>query len=232
VFIDSVSYATVKNSLFFNSTAASGIVLEGCTHCDFSNDRIDTIFQSGWFASGSSDLNVSNITFRDCSTNSSGLNRAFWSEAETGQVVVNGIQVIDDQSTATCDIIGGDTNGTSIVQVNGIRQFISNGTLSIQPGGEANELYALGYPITSGSLGGSSVGANACTSTTVTVPGAQTFQTVVVSPTGGTWTTSPLEFFNFDGFVSAANTVTVRECNHNSSASETPTAETFNVRVQ
>lgn len=76
---------------------------------------------------------------------------------------------------------------------------------------------------TSGSLGGSPMTAGQTITATVTVTGAATTMAVVVSPQ-----TDPGAGFVFDGFVSSANTVTVRLT---ATLSATPSAALYNVRV-
>jgi hypothetical protein len=78
---------------------------------------------------------------------------------------------------------------------------------------------------TSGSIGGSSVGAGACTSGAVSVSGASTAMAVAASPA-----TYPGDGFDWRGYVSASGTVTVKVCNE-TSGSLTPTASAYNVRV-
>jgi hypothetical protein len=76
---------------------------------------------------------------------------------------------------------------------------------------------------TSGSIGGSPLTPNSCTSGTVSITGSTTAMGVVVTPVAfpgtGIW---------WEGYVSTAGTVTVEVC---VSAAATPTAETYNVRV-
>jgi len=74
-------------------------------------------------------------------------------------------------------------------------------------------------------VGGSSLSAGQCTSGTVTVTGATPSMSSAVSPA-----TDPGTGFVWEGFVSAANTVTVRVCNVSGSTA-TPTASAYNVRV-
>jgi hypothetical protein len=76
---------------------------------------------------------------------------------------------------------------------------------------------------TTGSLGGSALGAGACTSTTVSITGATTSMTASVSPAA-----DPGAGFSWMGFVSSSGTVTVRLC---AIAAGTPTSTTYNVRV-
>ncbi|HEX5426658.1 MAG TPA: hypothetical protein VFW94_24310 [Candidatus Acidoferrales bacterium] len=77
---------------------------------------------------------------------------------------------------------------------------------------------------TSGSLGGSAMTAGQTITTTVTISGATTAMVVAVSPAG----IEPGAGFVFDGFVSAADTVTVRlTC----VAAGTPVATSYNCRV-
>jgi len=80
---------------------------------------------------------------------------------------------------------------------------------------------------TTGSLGGSSLALNACSSTTISVLGAATTMSVIVTsqsdPNGaGTQT------YRWYGLVSAADTVTVNLC---AIQAGTPTAKLYNVRV-
>jgi hypothetical protein len=69
------------------------------------------------------------------------------------------------------------------------------------------------------------VAINPCATTTVTVTGATTAMTVAVSPAGGV---SPGANVQWQGWVSAANTVTVQEC---ALLGLTTTSTTYNVRV-
>jgi hypothetical protein len=78
---------------------------------------------------------------------------------------------------------------------------------------------------TSGSIGGSAVGAGACASGTVSVAGATTSMAVKATPVA-----DPGASFIPWAFVSSANTVTVRVCNF-TSTSATPTSTTYNIRV-
>lgn len=73
-------------------------------------------------------------------------------------------------------------------------------------------------------IGGSQVNAGACTSSTVTVTGATTSMVAQASPV-----TFPGAGFQWNAYVSAANTVTVNVCA--TAASGTPTATAYNVRV-
>ncbi len=84
---------------------------------------------------------------------------------------------------------------------------------------------ALALVGTTGAIGGSSLAAGACTTGTASVSGATTAMAVAVSPAA-----DPGSGFTWEGWVSAAGTVTVRVCNV-SGASATPTAGTYNVRV-
>lgn len=80
------------------------------------------------------------------------------------------------------------------------------------------------YSATTGSLGGGSLAAGTCATTTVSVAGATTAMVVSVSPVA-----DPGGQFFWKGFVSSANIVTVAVCNGGSTG--TPTATTYNVRV-
>jgi hypothetical protein len=76
---------------------------------------------------------------------------------------------------------------------------------------------------TTGSIGGSALAAGACSSGTVAVTGATTSMSVVASPA-----TYPGDGNFWEGYVSAAGTVTVKVC---ASIAATPTASAYNVRV-
>lgn len=76
---------------------------------------------------------------------------------------------------------------------------------------------------TTSSIGGSSLAAGACTSGTASISGATTSMAVAASPA-----TYPGDGFWWEGYVSAAGTVTVKVC---AGAAGTPTASAYNVRV-
>jgi hypothetical protein len=95
------------------------------------------------------------------------------------------------------------------------------------PQGPMGEIGTILSGTTSGSIGGSGLGSNTCTTGTASIPGAEQGMVVLVTPSGGTIPGS--EFF-WDGYVSAADTVTVRVCNAKN-GNATPTATTYTVRV-
>lgn len=76
---------------------------------------------------------------------------------------------------------------------------------------------------TTGSIGGSALLAGACTSGTVAVTGSTTAMAVVATPV-----TYPGDGFDWEAFVSAAGTVTVKVCGF---IAGTPVASAYNVRV-
>ncbi|TAN23901.1 MAG: hypothetical protein EPN33_03540 [Acidobacteria bacterium] len=78
---------------------------------------------------------------------------------------------------------------------------------------------------TTADIGGSALGAGACTSATLAVAGTATNMAVAASPQ-----TDPGAGFSWQAWVSAAGTVTVRVCN-DTSGSLTPAATPYNVRV-
>jgi hypothetical protein len=78
---------------------------------------------------------------------------------------------------------------------------------------------------TTASIGGSALTAGTCASGTVTVTGATTGMAVVVTPA-----TYPGDACTWHGYVSAANTITVKVCT-NLASGGTPTASVYNVRV-
>ena len=80
-----------------------------------------------------------------------------------------------------------------------------------------------GFVATTGSIGGGALVAGACTSGTVAVTSSTTVMSVITSPV-----TYPGDGIFWNGYVSAAGTVTVKVC---ASVAATPTASTYNVRV-
>lgn len=76
---------------------------------------------------------------------------------------------------------------------------------------------------TSSSIGGSALTIGTCSSANVTVTGATTAMAVEASPV-----TYPGDAIYWKGYVSSANTVTIKVC---AVASVTPTASSYNVRV-
>jgi hypothetical protein len=76
---------------------------------------------------------------------------------------------------------------------------------------------------TTGSIGGSALAVGACSSGTVSVANSTTSMSVVATPAS-----YPGDGFWWEGYVSAAGTVTVRVC---ASVAGTPTASAYNVRV-
>ena len=78
---------------------------------------------------------------------------------------------------------------------------------------------------TTGSIGGSALTAGTCATGTVTINGATTSMVAEASPV-----TYPGAAFEWNAYVSAANTVTVSVCT-NLAAGGTPTASAYNVRV-
>ena len=74
-------------------------------------------------------------------------------------------------------------------------------------------------------IGGSALTAGQCSSGTVAIAGAAASMSVAVSPA-----TDPGTGFVWEGFVSAANTITVRLCNVGG-GTLTPTSSRYNVRV-
>jgi hypothetical protein len=139
IYTSSSSYVTVNDSLV-NTTGAgnggAGMMITGCTHCAFNDDRIDTTYAQGWDTETSSDVNISNLVVRNASTNATaGSNRAFWNENDTGPITTNGLTVIDDQGTATGYILGDYNNGSYPAVTTGINSKISNGTFTIQNNG-------------------------------------------------------------------------------------------------
>ena len=114
-------------------------------------------------------------------------------------------------STGTGTVLAqGSNNSTSIL-------LYTDGVNGVWPE------VATSLPGTSASLGGSSLGGGACSTTTVSVPGATTAMAVAVSPV-----TYPGNNFYWRGYVSSAGTVTVGVC---AQSFGTPTASVYNVRV-
>lgn len=80
---------------------------------------------------------------------------------------------------------------------------------------------------TTGSIGGSSLALNACSSGTATVTGATTGMVAITNPTANP-NSGANQSYDWYAIVTATNTVTVYEC---AIVAGTPAATTFNVRV-
>lgn len=111
------------------------------------------------------------------------------------------------------------TNNTARVTINGSTGNVTTtGTLTVAGAAVTGTLSG-----TTASLGGGALLAGACTSGTVSVTGATTAMAVAASPV-----TYPGDGAYWMGYVSSANTVTVKVC---AAVALTPTASTYNVRV-
>ena len=119
--------------------------------------------------------------------------------------------------TITCVAATSSVKGCVTPDANAAHVLTGAGTWATVPGA----------PLTgvSGSLGGSPVLTGVCISGTVSVPGATTAMAVIATPTA-----YPGDGFLWKAYVSASDTITVKECNF-TSGTLTPTASTFQVRV-
>ncbi len=107
-------------------------------------------------------------------------------------------------------VVAGVGSDLGLGTVNAVNGFFVNGSPVIYSG-------------TSGSLGGGSLAAGACSTTNVTISGVTTSMVANVSPN-----TYPGNGNYWNARVSSANTVAVYVC---ASIAQTPTASTYNVRV-
>ncbi|MGA9465109.1 MAG: hypothetical protein WBV28_20125 [Terracidiphilus sp.] len=110
------------------------------------------------------------------------------------------------------------TAGTWVAQINE-----SNGALYANA--DTTDVIYASLAGTTGSIGGSSLGAGACTSGTATIANSTSSMVAVASPM-----TYPGDSLTWRAYVSAAGTVTVKVCNETATAA-TPTASTYKVRV-
>ncbi|HEY6445170.1 MAG TPA: hypothetical protein VIY53_01820 [Acidobacteriaceae bacterium] len=110
------------------------------------------------------------------------------------------------------------TAGTGVAQINE-----SNGALYAN-GDMTDGIYAA-LTGTTGSVGGSSLGAGLCAAGTASIASTTTGMVATTSPA-----TYPGDAFTWRAYVSAAGTVTVKVCN-GTAAAATPTASAYNVRV-
>lgn len=112
------------------------------------------------------------------------------------------------------------------LQSNGWNNFFAyNSDMPLVGGGTDIVTGSVGMPLTgtTTSIGGSALAAGACASGTVSITNSTTAMAVAVSPV-----TNPGTGFTWQGYVSAAGTVTVEVC---AISAGTPTASTYNVRV-
>jgi hypothetical protein len=149
--------------------------------------------------------------------NSSGFNSNvvnFVPVAVTGTGQVNSMNILNGLTgtAPTLHMTGVDTNISLNVQPKGSGTFQVNGVSMIP-----------NLTGTSGSIGGSSLAAGACSSGTVSITGATTAMGVVATPA-----TYPGDGNYWNAYVSSSGTVTVKVC---ATVSGTPTASAYNVRV-
>ena len=78
-------------------------------------------------------------------------------------------------------------------------------------------------------MGNASISKQTCITGTATVTGATASMVVVVSPQSPSWATA--NNISWDGWVSAADQVTVRLCNNSATNGINPGATTMNIRV-
>jgi hypothetical protein len=136
-----------------------------------------------------------------------------------GLTVSGGIVNLNASSNSAVNIGTGTTNATVTIGGGSNAVTLNATTLTLQ--GAAYKPTLSG---TSASLGGSALLAGACTTGTVSITGATTSMVVNVTPV-----TYPGAGVEWEGYVSAAGTVTVTVCGI---IAVTPTASTYNVRVQ
>ncbi len=114
-------------------------------------------------------------------------------------------------------------SGNTLDDGSGNMAAIGNMNIGAGNSYQVNGVSVLPLAGTTGSIGGGSLAAGACASGTVSVTGSTTAMAVAVSPV-----TFPGEGYVWQGYVSAAGTVTVKVC---AIVAGTPTASTYNVRV-
>ncbi|WP_146774149.1 beta strand repeat-containing protein [Burkholderia cepacia] len=117
-----------------------------------------------------------------------------------------------------------NANTAAILSLTDAGALTTTGAVNGQGGVQSNGVTI--NPVLTGttaSIGGSSLAAGACTSGTASISGSTTSMAVAASPV-----TYPGDGFWWEGYVSAAGTVTVKVC---AVAAGTPTASAYNVRV-
>lgn len=126
--------------------------------------------------------------------------------------------------TSSGDVLIGTTtdDGVNKLQVTGGAKVTGtfNATTAVQVNGTALLPTLTG---TTGSIGGGALGAGACTSGTVAVTSSTTAMSVVATPV-----TYPGDGIVWNGYVSAAGTVTVKVC---AITALTPVSSIYNIRV-
>jgi hypothetical protein len=144
----------------------------------------------------------------------------------TSDILIGTSSAVDAPTSSTSNFV----NIQNILTINGANTTPSTSATTIA--GSLNVVGALsqnGTTIlqwlagTTGSIGGSALLAGACTSGTVAVTGSTTAMGVVATPV-----TYPGDGFDWEAFVSAAGTVTVKVCGF---IAGTPVASAYNVRV-
>ncbi|WP_321913589.1 hypothetical protein [Paraburkholderia sp. J11-2] len=233
---------TVTNGLTIGSLSpvAANTVLANATSASAS----PTAFAMPSCSSANNALQWTSGTGFTCYGSSASLTGATF----TGNVVINNanaqIQVNDSSGTGHSDYYlygsGSPFWDWRLISSSGLLQLVRyvSGVNTDQPISVSNSTgivaFADGITVkgttvlgnltgTTSSIGGSSLAAGACATGTVAVSGATTSMAVAVSPVA-----TPGAGYVWEGYVSAAGTVTVNVC---AIVAGTPTATTYNVRV-
>jgi len=128
-FSGSTSAGTVRvSNIFVNGNGAGPAIALNGPAIDADNLTAQNTPSYGIYISGSTNVSAKNLTAIDTALTDS-LHRAVWFESNTN-VQASGINVIDDQGSATGYIVGGATNTAG--NINDIQGTITNGTLLTQ----------------------------------------------------------------------------------------------------
>lgn len=119
------------NLSFTLGGGGSGFYLGAVNTGQFSGISISDNPTYGFYITGSSNVTFANLQVTDVSQKDS-LGRAWWAESNTGSIAVNGLLVVDNQSTPTGYVVGEYENNLGPVIVTNISGEITSGQLSIQ----------------------------------------------------------------------------------------------------
>ena len=105
---------------------SQGFALNECVHCTLTRTVSDRAGSFGFLGTKLNDVTIREMKISNCAGPNGGL---AWSLQRTaGPVRADGVQVTDDQPSATCYAMGGYQNGSASIEVTGVTHAIADRT--------------------------------------------------------------------------------------------------------
>lgn len=117
-----------------------GFMYQGCVYCTGSHLFADHPSSYGFFSMTSGYLTLTDLHVLDC-MNANPAGYAFSMQTPTGPITTNGLEVDDDQATATCYIVENYMVGANKIVTSGILYNVAHGTPSTQSSGGSAEAF-------------------------------------------------------------------------------------------